>query len=115
MRTLAAEYNSKNGSEYTKMGFSPRWDTDFLYVSAQGFNVSFEETKNFFSWNDKALQELIAYTRRWSEEVNTDAAAEDEFQFKYLYDPPYTLVTNGRCLFWYMPSDKLFSLPVDEL
>ncbi|WP_253817860.1 ABC transporter substrate-binding protein [Treponema vincentii] len=115
MRTLAAEYNSKNGSEYTKMGFSPRWDTDFLYVSAQGFNVFFEETKNFFSWNDKALQELIAYTRRWSEEVNTDAAAEDEFQFKYLYDPPYTLVTNGRCLFWYMPSDKLFSLNNEKL
>ena len=115
MRELAAAYNRKNGSEYTKMGFSPRWDTDFLYVTAQGLDVAFEETKNLFSWDDKILQELIAYMRRWSEEVNTNAAAEDEFKFKYLYDPPYTLITNGRCLFRYLPSDKLFSLNNEKL
>ena len=115
MRELAAEYNKKNGSEYTKMGFSPRWDTDFLYVTAQGLDVAFEETKNLFSWDDKTLLELIAYMRRWSEEVNTNAAAEDEFKFKYLYDPPYTLITNGRCLFRYLPSDKLFSLNNEKL
>ena len=115
MRELAAAYNKKNGSEYTKMGFSPRWDTDFLYVTAQGLDVSFEETQNLFSWNDKMLQELITDTRRWSQEVNTSAAAEDEFKFKYLYDPPYTLITNGRCLFWYLPSDVLFSLNNERL
>ena len=115
MRALAAAYNKKNGSEYTKMGFSPRWDTDFLYVTAQGLDVSFEETQNLFSWNDKMLQELITDTRRWSQEVNTSAAAEDEFKFKYLYDPPYTLITNGRCLFWYLPSDVLFSLNNERL
>ena len=115
MRALAAAYNKKNGSEYTKMGFSPRWDTDFLYVTAQGLDVSFEETKNLFSWNDKMLQELITDTHRWSQEVNTSAAAEDEFKFKYLYDPPYTLITNGRCLFWYLPSDVLFSLNNERL
>jgi len=115
MRELAAAYNKKNGSEYTKMGFSPRWDTDFLYVTAQGLDVSFEETQNLFSWNDKMLQELITDTRRWSQEVNTNAAAEDEFKFKYLYDPPYTLITNGRCLFWYLPSDVLFSLNNERL
>lgn len=115
MRELAAAYNKKNGSEYTKMGFSPRWDTDFLYVTAQGLDVSFVETQNLFSWNDKMLQELITDTRRWSQEVNTSAAAEDEFKFKYLYDPPYTLITNGRCLFWYLPSDVLFSLNNERL
>ena len=115
MRELATAYNKKNGSEYTKMGFSPRWDTDFLYVTAQGLDVSFEETQNLFSWNDKMLQELVTDTRRWSQEVNTNAAAEDEFKFKYLYDPPYTLITNGRCLFWYLPSDVLFSLNNERL
>ena len=100
MRELSITYNTKSGSDY---------------ISAQGLDVSFEETKNFFSWNDKPLQELITYTRRWSEEVNTTAATEDEFKFKYLYDPPYTLITNGRCLFWYLPSDKLFSLNNEKL
>ena len=115
MRELSAAYNRKSGSEYTRMGFSPRWDADFLYVTAQGLNVSFEETKNLFSWDDKILQEVITDTRRWSKGVNTNAAAEDEFKFKYLYDPPHTLITNERCLFWYLPSDKLFSLNNEKL
>lgn len=115
MQELSAAYNKKSGTDYTRMGFSPRWDTNFLYVTAQGMNAAFEETKNLFSWNDKALQDIIAYTRTWSETVNTNAAAEDEFQFRYLYDPPYTLVTDGRCLFWYLSSDELFSLNQERL
>jgi len=115
MQTLSAGYNKKNNGEYTRMGFSPRWDPNFLYVTAQGLNASFKETKNLFSWNDKALQDVITYTREWSSAVNTSAVAEDEFKFKYLYDPPYMLVTGGRCLFWYMPSDELFSLNKERL
>jgi len=84
MQELSAAYNKKSGTDYTRMGFSPRWDTNFLYVTAQGMNAAFEETKNLFSWNDKALQDIIAYTRTWSETVNTNAAAEDEFQFRDL-------------------------------
>ena len=115
MQKLSADYNKKHNGEYTKMGFSPRWDPNFLYVTAQGMDVSFAETKNLFSWNDTALQEVIAYTRGWSTRVNTNAAAEDEFKFKYLYDPPYMLVTGGRCLFWYLPSNELFSLNKERL
>jgi len=115
MRELSAGYNKKSKTEYVKMGFSPRWDTNFLYTTAQGLNAAFEETKNLFSWNETVLQEMITYTRRWSEEVNTSAAAEDEFKFKYLYDPPYTLITSGRCLFWYLSSDELFSLNHEKL
>lgn len=115
MKQLASDYNKKRGGEYSKMGFSPRWDMNFLYVTAQGSHVSFEETKQLFSWNDKALQDVITYIRRWSEEVNTGAAMEDEFKFKYLYDPPHILVTGGRCLFWYLPSNELFSLNHEKL
>lgn len=115
MQVLSAAYNKKDGAEYTRMGFSPRWDTNFLYVAAQGMGVAFEETKNLFSWNDRALLDIISYTRTWSDTVNTSAAAEDEFKFKYLYDPPYTLVTGGRCLFWYLSSDELFSLNRERL
>ncbi|MEL3906870.1 MAG: carbohydrate ABC transporter substrate-binding protein [Treponema sp.] len=115
MRTLAAGYNKKQGGEYSRMGFSPRWDMNFLYATAQGLNASFEEKNQFFSWKDQALQDVITYTRRWSEEINTSAALEDEFKFKYLYDPPHSLVTSGRCLFWYLPSNELFSLNHEKL
>jgi len=115
MRELSAGYNKKDGTEYGRMGFSPRWDINFLYVTAQGLGASFEETQSFFSWDDKALQDVIVHTRRWSEEVNTNAATEDEFKFKYLYDPPHSLIMNERCLFWYLPSDELFSLNREKL
>jgi len=115
MRSLAQAYNQKKGTEYVRMGFSPRWDMDFLYVCTQGFDAAFEETNHFFSWDDQALQKIMQYMRDWSINVNTSAAAEDEFKFKYLYDPPYALVTSGRCLFWYIPSDKLFALSNDQL
>ncbi|MGP1576474.1 MAG: extracellular solute-binding protein [Treponema sp.] len=115
MQRLAKEYNRKNQGEYTRMGFSPRWDMNFLYVTAQGMQVSFEETKQLFSWNQHALDAMVQYIRQWSHEVNTDSLHEDEFKFKYLYDPPYTLVSDGRCLFWYLPSNSLFSLPQEKL
>ena len=115
IKKLAAGYNRRQGNEYTRMGFSPRWDMNFLYATAQGLNASFEETPQFFSWNEQALREVITYIRQWSQEVNTSAAAEDEFQFKYLYDPPYTLLNSGRCLFWYLPSNEFFSLQYEKL
>ncbi|MGP1594654.1 MAG: extracellular solute-binding protein [Treponema sp.] len=115
MMVLAKEYNRKKQGEYMRMGFSPRWDMDFLYVTAQGMHVSFEETRQLFSWKQPALDAMVQYIRQWSQEVNTDPMHEDEFKFKYLYDPPYTLVSEGRCLFWYLPSNMLFSLPQEKL
>ncbi len=115
MRILSQNYNKKSGSEYVRMGFSPRWEMNFLYATAQGFGVGFEETKQSFSWNDERLKQIIDSTKNWSKQVNTSAEAEDEFKFKCLYDPPNTLVTSGRCLFWYIPSDKLFSLQPEQL
>ena len=115
MRNLSAGYNKKDRTGYSRMGFSPRWDINFLYITAQSLNAAFQEKEHVFSWNDHALQDVIAYMRRWSEEVNTAADAEDEFKFKYLYDPPYTLITGRRCLFWYLPSNELFSLNREKL
>lgn len=115
MRTHSSEYNKKSKGVYTRMGFSPRWDDDFLYAIAKGFHASFEEANNFFSWDNTSLDSAVRYIRAWTQEVNTSHTLEDEFKFNYLYDPPYTLVTGGRCLFWYLAGDDLFSLPIDKL
>ncbi|MGI5084148.1 extracellular solute-binding protein [Treponema putidum] len=109
IRDFAIKFNKINRGAYTAMGFSPRWSDDFLYMNTKGFNASFEEENDFFSWNDKSLQNAINYIRDWSSEVNTSAAAEDDFKFKYLYDSPYVLVKNGKCLFYYASSEDLFS------
>ncbi len=115
VRRLSREFNAKEKGVYTRMGFSPRWTNEFLYLVARMHNARFEEGSPLFSWNEQGLQAAVAYLREWTTDINTSAASEDEFQFKYLYDPPFRLVTGGRNLFSYMPSDAIFTLPRDKI
>ena len=115
IESLGKDFNIEKKGVYSRMGFSPRWDSDFLYITAQLFNVKFEEDKKLFSWNQKALTEAVDYLRAWTQTVNTSATAEDDFEFKYLYDPPNKLVSKGRNLFSLMTSDELFMLPGDKI
>lgn len=115
VQALAGEYNTIQKGTYSRMGFAPRWDSEFLYLTALMFNSRFEEGPQLFEWNQAALNDAVKYLRNWTKTINTSATAEDDFQFKYLYDPPYKLVTGGRNLFSYMRSDDLFVLPQDKI
>lgn len=115
IQSLARAYNAQKSGIYSRMGFSPRWNSEFLYNTAQLFNARFEEDTPLFSWNQSSLDDAVQYLRDWTRTVNTSATAEDDFEFKYLYDPPYKLVTKGKSLFSYMTSDELFVLPQDKI
>ncbi len=114
IQRLSSDFNAKEKGVYTRMGFSPRWNSEFLYLVARMHNARFEEGSPLFAWNEEGLRSAIEYLRGWTRTINTSATAEDEFQFKYLYDPPYRLVTGGRSVFSYMPSDAIFVLPGDK-
>ncbi|ULQ60708.1 carbohydrate ABC transporter substrate-binding protein [Brucepastera parasyntrophica] len=115
IKNISGEFNIERQGVYTRMGFSPRWDSEFLYLTAQLMNAGFEEASPLFTWNKTALAETISMLRDWTKTVNTSVQAEDDFQFKYLYDPPYKLITGGRNLFSYMSSNDLFILPQEKL
>ena len=115
VQTLAHDYNVEKSGVYSHMGFSPRWNSEFLYITAQLFNTKFEEDKSLFKWNQNALDNALTYLRNWTKTINTSVASENDFEFKYLYDPPYKLVTKGRNLFSFMTSDELFVLPQDKI
>jgi len=115
IETLAHNYNIEKNGVYSHMGFSPRWNSESLYITAQLFNTRFEEDKSLFKWNQNALDNAITYLRNWTRTINTSVTAENDFEFKYLYDPPYKLVTKGRNLFSFMTSDELFVLPQDKI
>jgi hypothetical protein len=95
------------------MGFSPSWDDDFLFVSAALFGASFREAAPL-EWDEVALERALAYIEAWIRESNTGIQAEDDFTFKYFYDPPAKLAANGRILFFYMSSSDLFTLPQER-
>lgn len=115
VQTLAGEFNNVKKGMYSRMGFSPRWNTEFMYLTTRLYNAQFEEEKKLFKWNKNALNDSIKYMRNWTQKYNSSIAAEDDFQFKYLYDPPYKLVTGDKSLFSYMSSDELLVLPQDKI
>ena len=116
IRDTAAAFNRKNNHDiYTRMGFAPSWESDFLYVTAKMNGLTFREKGSTFSWDNEILEKTIAYLRSWTEEKNTSTTAEQDFAFKYLYTPDYRQVESNRCLFAYTSSEDLFKVPYEQL
>jgi ABC-type glycerol-3-phosphate transport system substrate-binding protein len=109
MKTLGKAYNQEQNGAYTRMGFSPAWADDFLFIIATLFNTSFREAAPV-AWDAAALERSMVFTGDWIREVNTGIQNEEEFTFKYLSEPPAKLALSGRVLFSYMDSAALFTL-----
>lgn len=115
IQKLSTQYTRTDRNGYTYMGFAPRWDTEFLYLTAKGYNATFEEQTGFFSWSETSLKNAVTALRSFTLETNTSTKAETDFQFKYLYNNAYTAITSGRCLFQYLRSDDLLQLDQDKM
>ncbi|MDR2479220.1 MAG: hypothetical protein LBD48_07900, partial [Treponema sp.] len=108
MRRLGKSYNIEKNGVYTRMGFSPAWDDNFLFIVAALFNVSFREAAPL-AWDSAALEQAMNFVQTWTVEVNTGNQAVEDFHFKYFYEPPVKLAASGRILFAYMGSGDLFT------
>ncbi|MDR3193127.1 MAG: hypothetical protein LBT87_08695, partial [Treponema sp.] len=113
IKALGNAYNTGNNGIYSRMGFSPSWNDDFLFITATLFNTSFKEASPL-AWDSDALEQAMAYVRNWIEEVNGGIRAEDDFVFKYFYSSPSNLALSGRILFAYMNSADLFTLTQEK-
>ncbi len=115
IQELSKSFNEMENGAYTRMAFSPRWDAEFLYTTTQMMNADFHESENIFSWNEKNLRDAIIFLRNWESEINTSAAAVEDFKFKYLYIPLERAATGGRILFAQTYTNELFSGTTDNL
>ena len=113
MGKAAGSFNRIENREYVRMGFSPRWNSDFLVLYAQSLGAGFREERNFV-WNAEGLDTATRGLREWSRSRNTSYSAERGFEFKYLFTPDYQYLAEGRALFAYMDSSRLFSLPEEK-
>jgi hypothetical protein len=66
------------------------------------------------AWNPEALEKTIDALRAWTQEANTDIQAEDDFVFKYFYEPAAKLAIAGRILFTCMNSTEFFTLVPEQ-
>jgi ABC-type glycerol-3-phosphate transport system substrate-binding protein len=113
IRSLGKAHNVLTDGAFTRMGFSPRWNDEFLFVAASLFGTSFREGTPL-AWDKGALEKAVTYLREWTSDANRDTTAEDDFEFKYLYDPPHKLASSGRILFAYITSADLFTVPEER-
>ncbi|MDR0876994.1 MAG: extracellular solute-binding protein [Treponema sp.] len=113
IKTLGKAFNAENNGVYTRMGFSPAWNDDFLFITAALFNTSFREADPL-AWDQAALERAMTFVYDWTTGVNTSVQAEEDFTFKYFYEPPEKLALSGRILFAYLDSSALFTLAEDQ-
>jgi ABC-type glycerol-3-phosphate transport system substrate-binding protein len=113
IKAAGKAYNVESNGVYSRMGFSPAWNDEFLFVTTTLFNTSFREASPL-GWEADALERAIVYIQRWIRDANTSITAEDDFAFKYFYDPPSKLTVSGRILFTYMKSSDFFTLAEEQ-
>ncbi|MDR3138819.1 MAG: hypothetical protein LBT95_03990 [Treponema sp.] len=110
IKNLGKDYNREGKGTYSRMGFSPAWDDEFIFIIATLFNTSFREAHPL-AWDSIALEKAMLFIADWISEANGTIQAEDDFAFKYFYDPATKLVLSGRILFTYMASSEFFTTP----
>ncbi len=111
IRSTASAYNAKNTKEaYTKIGFTPLGNDDFLYLVSKMMGTDFREEKGEIAWDGQALLDSVAFLRDWVYKENTSPQIEEDFTFKYLFMPYYRQVSSGRTLYAYTTSDSLFKI-----
>lgn len=109
IREIASGYNKKDKKgNYTRIGFTPLSNSDFLYLTSKITGTNFREEKNKILWSDEAILKNLLFLKDWIQTENTSAQIEEDFAFKYLFMSTYRQVTSGRTLFAYTTSDDLF-------
>ena len=118
MRELGRDFNARTGNAFTRMGFSPKWDDNFLFVAATLFGVSFREvpspTGASLAWDSLAIEQAMNFVHEWTSEANSGIQATDNFTFRFFNLPPANMVLTERVLFAYMDSARFFTLSENQ-
>ena len=113
IKNLSGKFNIINNAAYTRMGFSPLWSDGFLFTAAVLSGSSFREAGPL-AWDAAALDSSMDFIYKWTHEINTNHQAEEDFAFKYFFEPPQKLIQSGRILFSYIESSAFFTLNQDS-
>ena len=109
IKAAGLSYNEKNKKgSFSRIGFLPSANGDFLYLTTKLYRVDFREEKGQIVWSDLRLRSLVSYDRDWIINTNSSAQEEQDFAYKYLFMPDYRQVTSGRTLLAYTTSNKMF-------
>ena len=117
IKATGLSYNEKNKKgSFSRIGFLPSANDDFLYLTTKLYGVDVREEKGQIVWSDLRLRNAVSYDRDWITNTNSSAQEEQDFAYKYLFMPDYRQVTSGRTLLAYTTSNKMLgSMKSQEL
>jgi len=106
-------FNAVANRAFTRIGFSPLSNAEFLLIVANFFGAGFREASPI-AWNEQAMEQAIRWIQQWIAEANTSIQMEDDFVSKFYFEPPERLVNAGRVMYIHMNSSRFFTLPEDR-
>jgi len=112
LETLNTEFNTITEKGLTNLGLSVRWNPEMLYLITLLHGTGYRESETgTFLWNSEGLKESVDYIRNWTAELNGGIDTEREFDQKFMVEPPYNLISQGRILCYYRSLSDFYSLP----
>ena len=115
LQSMNKTFNNNGGDDFPVMGYSPRWNAHHLCCQAILYGVNFREgPEGDLLWNKAALEEVKAAVVGWIKNSNGGFEEERRFTEKYLYQPGFKLVRNGRVLFQFTTTNKFYAFPAQE-
>ena len=115
IKNASINFNNKSDAKFEVMGFSPRWETEFLFNNTVLLETNFKMLgTGVLSWDKQKLLESLETSRNWSIEINGGLEHEEDFTTKYLYDPSYKLIEGNRILFYYSDLVGFFGIAPEK-
>ncbi len=115
LRETVEQFNQTSSSSFPVLGFSPRWYGAYLYNQVVLKGVHFHETQGgTIAWNQSALDEVREENRKWVEELSGGLERDRAFAEKYLYQPGFKVINNGRILLHPTTVRDFYAIPSQE-
>ncbi len=115
LQRFAAQYNVLTDGHYSRIGFSPRWDSDFLYLLTTIYGAAYSESRRREpQWNEDQLFQALNYARSWAELTNGGLEKEDEFNRRYIHPPHYKLLIERNVAFVYMDLASYYEIELPD-
>ena len=115
LRGTVEQFNESGSTAFPVSGFSPRWYGGYLYHQAVLKGANFYETQGLsIAWNQEALAKVKEENREWIDGLNGGMENDRRFAEKYLYQPGFKVINNGRILLHPTTIREFYSIPSQE-
>ena len=110
IRRLSDQFTEYNDGRYTRVGYSPLWEGDILYLGAEIFGASYRHSRaGRLQWNEEQMFDALNYFSAWIDN-ESNPGASNQFTSTYFRPPAHTALISGEIGFIYMDLIEFASL-----